>query len=134
MGVRSTAEHKTWCRMRSRVRGVMNPAAARNYRDRGITICARWESFQNFLDDMGPRPDGAWLDRIDNDGPYSPENCRWASPKQQQRNRRNNTRLTFNGETLCIAEWAERLSLNHKTISDRLRHGWSVGRALTATG
>ena len=94
-------------------------------------FCERWESFENFFADMGRRPSAAHtLDRIDNDGNYEPGNCRWATKKQQQRNRRTNRLLTFSGETHCAAEWAERLGIPYATLLARLRK-WPVERALT---
>lgn len=104
----------------------------KRYGARGITVCERWrESFVNFLADMGDRPDGCSIDRIDNDGPYAPENCRWATLSQQNSNTRQNHNLTYDGETLTIAQWSLRLGISQHTIRNRLRYGWSVERTLT---
>ena len=103
------------------------------YGGRGITMCPEWrDDFSRFLADMGPRLAGTSLDRYpDPDGPYAPWNCRWATHREQQRNRRNNRLVTFNGETLCVADWEARLGFPKGTVSSRLRHGWSVERACT---
>jgi len=100
------------------------------YGGRGITVCDRWSSFENFYADMGDPPPGTSLDRIDNNGPYSPENCRWATSKQQQRNKRNNRIVSYNGESLPISEWCEKLSIGYQVLYFRITHGWSIERAL----
>ena len=103
------------------------------YGGRGIKVCSRWrKSFVNFYHDMGEPPSSKHeIDRIDNDGNYSPENCRWVTKTEQARNRRNNTRIEYAGLTLCIVEWEDRLNVRRGTIRSRLHRGWSVERALT---
>lgn len=108
----------------------------KNYGGRGIRVCDRWFSFENFLADMG-RPSSSVLtiDRINNDGHYEPGNVRWADRKTQGRNKRNCVRITFRGETLILSEWAERIGIDQDTLWMRLRskssRRWSVEEALT---
>ncbi len=104
------------------------------YGGRGITVCERWKVFENFLDDMGEPPGGLSLERIDSNGPYSPENCRWASMKEQQRNRRNNHLLCLNGKSQCLSAWAEELGMKVNVIQMRLAHGWPFDEALSISG
>jgi hypothetical protein len=98
-----------------------------NYGGRGITVCTRWrESFENFYADMGDPPSKEYsIDRIDNDGNYEPENCRWATRKEQSRNRQNNRVITFGGLSMIAADWAEALNLPVGTVYYRLRKGLS---------
>lgn len=102
-----------------------------NYGGRGIFVVDRWHDVRNFVADMAPRPAGHSLDRIDNDGPYSPENCRWATPRQQQLNQRRSRRLTLNGVTMTMAEWVEATGISRSALKTRLALGWSVEQALT---
>lgn len=124
-----TPEYRSWEHMIRRCQE--HP----QYIERGITVCARWiTSFEHFLSDMGARPTLAHtLDRIDNSGPYSPDNCRWATRQEQARNRRSNRLLTHNGETLCLSAWAERLGITPNALYMRLRT-WPVEKALSAPG
>lgn len=131
-GGTGTREHGIWSSMKSRCE---NPKAISYplYGARGITVCDRWRrDFAAFLADMGPcpSPDHS-IDRIDSAGHYEPGNCRWATEREQQRNRRSNHRVTFGGETLCVAEWAERIGITYSALKSRLQKGWSVERALT---
>jgi len=91
------------------------------YGGRGITICQRWSDFLAFAEDMGERPPGMSIDRIDNNGNYERSNCRWATASQQQRNKGNNKMLTFNGETMCMIEWAKRIGINRTGLAYRIR-------------
>lgn len=94
-----------------------------NYGGRGITVCDRWLKFENFYADMGDRPKGMSLERIDNNKGYSPENCKWATQKEQMRNTRQNRILKYRGREQCLTAWAEELGINPSTLNDRLtRH------------
>ncbi len=106
---------------------VLNPNAHayENYGGRGIKICESWleGGFEQFLADMGERPDGKSLDRIDHNGDYCPENCRWSTPKEQAENRRSSVLVTFNGETKCISAWARELSIERYAIHSLIKKG-----------
>jgi hypothetical protein len=107
-------------------------ASTKGYVDRGITVCPRWqESFENFLADMGERPEGMTLDRIDNDKGYSPENCRWATKQQQVRNTRSNVRITYEGRTQTMTEWAEELGIKISTLQYHIASRMPLERAMT---
>ena len=124
---------RSWRGMLARCYSRTHHAYAR-YGGRGIAVCERWRaSFEAFLEDMGPRPSKRQsIDRIDNDGDYEPGNCRWATPRQQARNRRNNREITWRGETRTVAGWAEVLGLSKHALRHRLEAGWSIERVLTA--
>lgn len=105
-----------------------------DYGGRGITMCPEWrESFEAFANDMGPTyRDGLSIDRIDVNGHYQPDNCRWATPTQQSRNMRRNRLVTAWGQTRTLSEWAELHEINYQTLYNRItRSGWPVERALT---
>ena len=93
----------------------------KHYGGRGIRVCARWDSFENFLTDMGERPAGMSLDRINNDGDYELGNCRWATPKQQARNSRRNRVITINGDAKPLSEWLEQLGMAATTFYRRVK-------------
>lgn len=105
--------------------------AYRNYGGRGIRVCERWlESFENFLADMEPVPEGMELERRDPERGYEPDNCCWLSGSEQTNNRRNTVRLTFRGETKSLRDWATQTGIPYATLMMRVRHGWSVDDAL----
>lgn len=101
-----------------------------HYGGRGIVVCDRWKDFRNFLTDMGERPDGTSLDRIDNDRGYEPGNCRWATDIEQHNNTSANRILVVRGEALTLSQWARRTGLGVSTVRERLRRGWPPERAV----
>lgn len=130
-GMHKTKMYKSWVNMKSRCDNNKDKGY-KNYGGRGIGYDSTWESFEVFLEDMGERPTGLTLDRIDNDKGYSKENCHWVTQKEQSRNRRSNVIISYNGETKCIMEWAEELGINYTTLLGRInRLQWSVEKALT---
>lgn len=130
-GMTKTPTHSTWVAMIRRCDG-RDKDGRKGYFERGISVCPRWlHSFELFFKDMGERPAGTTIDRIDNDGDYEPGNCRWATPSQQQRNKGSNRLITYNGMTKCTAEWEEITGINSTTILARLDMGWNVADALT---
>lgn len=123
--------YDTWAEMLQRCGNPKKQNYAR-YGGRGITVCERWRSFEAFEADMSPRPLGGTLDRVDNDGDYSPENCRWATMREQSRNKRTNRVLTLDGRSQTVADWAEEVGIPSSIIRQRIdRSGWSVRDALT---
>ncbi len=132
-GMYKSTEYQSWQGMKER---CYNPAnrSYPNYGGRGIAVCDRWrDSFVAFFEDMGPKPSPTHsLDRIDGNGDYRPDNCRWATREQQQNNLRINRMLTYDGKTQTLARWAKELGIRQKTISTRLSAGHSVEEALFA--
>jgi hypothetical protein len=128
----STRIYQTWKSMRSRCHNPNDPSFA-YYGAKGIVVCDRWrESFENFVADMGERPLGHTLDRYpDNGGNYEPSNCRWATRRTQTLNTSRTKWITFNGETLCMKDWAERVGLLQETLWTRLNRGWPIEKALS---
>ena len=113
----------------------LNPSSADypDYGKRGIKVFVPWAvSFERFLADVGPRPSGTSLDRIDNNGDYAPGNVKWSTPTEQARNRRSNVMLTHGGVTQSAEAWGEALGLSGSIVRKRLRRGWSVADAVTA--
>jgi hypothetical protein len=103
----------------------------KNYGGRGITICDRWHTFENFHADMGDAPEGLSIERNDVNGNYEPSNCRWATMLEQGANKRNNTLITANGETKPLSAWCRQYGISKVTLMDRIKRGWSPERAIT---
>jgi hypothetical protein len=109
-----------------------NPNSRRFYTHggRGIKVCKEWEEFyENFVSDMGHKPNGYTIDRIDNDKGYSKDNCRWATPKEQAQNRRTNVNLTYKDKTLNLQQWSELVGITCATFSKRVKN-WGIERAV----
>lgn len=102
-----------------------------NYGGRGITVCERWHTFANFLEDMGESPVGLSLDRKDNSRGYCKENCRWATRVEQNNNKRDNVLITHNGITKTQTQWAEEIGVSRETMHWRRKKGWPVEKLLT---
>lgn len=117
-----TRTYEAWADMRDRV--ASNPRYAH------LTIDPAWEEFSTFKSDMGERPAGKSLDRIDGSRGYGPDNCRWATRQEQQRNVKSNVYLTANGERKLLIEWAEQVGIHYHTLRNRVRAGWPHERAI----
>ena len=131
-GGKGTRLYRIWKAMRSRCNNP-NTLAYPRYGGRGIGVCKEWDDFSKFRawaiangysDDLS-------IDRVDNDGGYSPDNCRWATRKEQNTNQRSNRMIEFHGERKTLTEWAALMGLSFTCVDDRLRRGWSVEKALT---
>lgn len=121
-----------WSDMRQRCQNP-NHKAYKNYGGRGIYVCDRWMIFANFMADMGMRPEGgAMIDRIDNNGPYSPENCKWSTRKEQNSNRRNCIYVECDGERVTLREYCRRKNMNYRPVVKRIQNlNWPLDLALT---
>lgn len=124
-----TRTYRSWVEMRYRCRNKKARAYAR-YGGRGIVIDPAWNTYEQFLRDMGECPTGLTLDRADNNAGYTKTNCRWASYTEQNNNRRGVKRYALQGKKLSLREWARELRINYNTLYSRLRAGWTLARAL----
>lgn len=122
-------EYNSWAQMRSRCH---DPKANgyKNYGGRGVSVCDRWASFEQFVADMGPRPAGHSIERKDSSGDYEPGNCCWASRREQSRNTRRTVRVTIDGETLPLVDWAARFGISYGCVRSRIRRGMVAEVAL----
>lgn len=117
---KESGTYASWSNMRYRVLNPNHPQHS-DYGARGIKICARWDRFENFLFDMGERPKGTSLDRIDNDGNYEPGNCRWATSEERANNTRWNVFIEWRGERRSISQWAKKLGMSINVLHYRIR-------------
>jgi hypothetical protein len=126
-----TQAYKAWQSLKDR---CLNPKHRQysEYGGRGITVHEPWiTSFETFLADMGEPPEGMSLDRINNNGPYAPDNCRWTTRYVQQNNQRSTHRITAFGRTQSLSDWALEVELPRETLAYRIRYGWPIEEALT---
>lgn len=129
-GLRYTPEYQAYHDMLGRCTNTKHKSYHR-YGGRGIGVCREWQkSFEAFIEDMGQRPEGMTLERIDNEGDYSPENCKWASRTEQMRNTRRTVMLEYGGETMCILDWSRKLGVDKDTLRRRVARGWPTGECL----
>lgn len=129
-GMSRSSVYRIWIAM---VQRCENPNANGydRYGGAGVTVCEEWKDFETFLKDMGHRPKGYSIDRIDNSKGYSKGNCRWATTAQQNNNRRVNRNVTINGETKTIAEWAKEYGVTWQVMKGRIQRGWSEVEAVS---
>jgi len=130
-GLKRTTEYIIWSSMKRRC----NDPGCEQYKDyglRGIAVCPRWDSFENFLADMGKRPSkDHTLERMDNESGYAPSNCIWATREEQGNNKRNNRKITAFGKTLTARQWCKEVGIDYWRLIWRINNGWSAERALT---
>lgn len=127
-----TPEYRSWESMKSRCKNQKDPMFV-HYGARGVSVCGRWStSFEAFLEDMGSRPVGHTLDRIDVNGNYEPGNCRWADSKTQARNKRSNQIVTFQNRQMTLVELSEVTGLPYQRLHERIvERGWETDRAVS---
>lgn len=124
-------EYRTWNGMWRRCTNPGEESYPR-YGGRGIRVCARWRTFENFLSDMGQKPAPEYtIERANTDGDYEPGNCRWATMREQMRNMSRNHLVTIEGETRCLIDWCERIGISYATVKTRMRRGMTDTDALT---
>jgi len=127
-----STEYRTWANMKNR---CYNTRSKRfnDWGGRGIKVCDRWiDSFENFLEDMGKKPTPQHsIDRIDNNGNYTPSNCKWSTTIEQSNNKNNNVVLEYKGRKLTISEWSRVTKITDKVLYSRISKGWNVEKTLT---
>lgn len=131
-GMKGTKVYNAWVEMRRRCY-TKSCKAFKDYGGRGITVCERWQDFSNFYEDMGTPPEKTSLDRIDNDGNYEAENCRWATRHQQNNNQRSNRMFEFGGARKSIGQWATHFEVSYQPLYTHLAaHNWNISAAVEA--
>lgn len=129
-GLTNSPTYSSWKGMKERCTNENNKKYD-YYGGRGVTLCERWHSFNNFLEDMGEKPEKNWhIDRIDVNGNYEPGNCRWITLAENNRNKRTNVVLEFNNESKCLAEWSRETGVSSQLFRYRLSKGWPIEEAL----
>jgi|APSaa5957512622_1039677.scaffolds.fasta_scaffold39786_2 hypothetical protein len=129
-GMTHTRDYNGWMIMKARCSNHDHPRF-KSYGGRGIKVCDRWlESFENFYEDVGKKPEGMSLERIDNNGNYEPSNCKWATNTEQANNRRTNIFLTYKGKKKSIKQWSLDFGIDYLVIYKRVARGWSVEDAI----
>ena len=124
----TTPTYHTWDSMVQRCTNPNNDRA-KDYINRGIKLHPPWREFVNFLNDMGERPLGTSIERKDNDGDYTPDNCKWGTPKEQSNNMRRNRNITHDGKTMSMSQWARLLGIKVHTLNARINRGWNIDEA-----
>jgi len=124
-------EYRSWKDMRARCNNP-NDSDYANYGGRGISVCERWDDFAAFYADLGARPTDHTLDRVDPNGNYEPQNCRWANAGVQANNKRSNRRITIGSETKTLQEWCCHFGVGHSKVRYRLAQGWPIERAFSS--
>ena len=125
-GMYNTPEYQAWADMKARCNNSKHPWY------RGIGVCSQWDSFTAFIKDMGRRPDGASLGRLNNNGHYCPSNCSWQTATEQQNNTRHNHLITFRGITQNLMKWSRELNMPYGVLASRiLTLGWPIEKAFT---
>lgn len=128
-GMTNTPEYEIWIQMKGRIQNP-NHTSYKNYGARGISLDPRWLDFGAFIKDVGMRPSPKHsIERINNEGNYEPDNVRWATRAEQNRNKRSNRNITYNGKTQCMADWAKEMGISPRALSRRLRE-WPLDIAI----
>jgi len=132
-GLSNLPEYDLWCGMKQRCYYIKHKSYSQ-YGGKGIKVCERWLNFENFYQDMGKKPDGMTLDRVDRDKDYSPENCKWSTYSEQMKNTSRTRMIEYDGKIMCLTDWAKELGIKFYTLRMRLDRGWNIEKAFNFTG